>query len=274
MNVTHDGIAATPLRSQPVRDHMHAPVRTISESASLGAADRLLREYGISNAVVVDARAKPVGLISRTDLLRVGRSQGLFGHRHPLLRYSDAPVSTAMTRGVVSVALDTTVGDAGAELVRRKIHRVFVREGESIAGVVSTREFTAMVAERKIATPLGDFMSVPVKTVLELDPAARAVGLLEDAHVSGLVVLDEEERPTGLFTQVEALQARQLPEHTPVEQVMSYALLCLNVNTALYRAARYALESRARRVVVVDRRRVCGMVTGSDFVRAVLAHEG
>lgn len=40
---------------------------------------------------------------------------------------------------------------------------------------------------------------------------SRAMDWLWSAHVGGLVVTDEEERPIGLFTQTEALLARELP---------------------------------------------------------------
>ena len=47
-------------------------------------------------------------------------------------------------------------------------------------------------------------------------------------------------------------------------------MLCLDVATPLYKAARYALDTRARRVVAVDRRQVCGVLTGLDFQQVVL----
>ena len=52
---------------------------------------------------------------------------------------------------------------------------------------------------------------------------------------------------------------------------MSYAMLCLNVRTPLFRAAAQAYETRARRILVIDDRRVMGVVTGLDFARAASA---
>ena len=58
---------------------------------------------------------------------------------------------------------------------------------------------------------------------------------------------------------------------TPIEEVMNYALVCLDRGMAMHRAAANALATRARRVVVVDHRRACGVVTGFDFARALVA---
>jgi hypothetical protein len=52
---------------------------------------------------------------------------------------------------------------------------------------------------------------------------------------------------------------------------MSYAMLCLDRSTRMHRAAAHALATRARRVVVVDRHHVCGVISGMDFARALRA---
>jgi hypothetical protein len=50
---------------------------------------------------------------------------------------------------------------------------------------------------------------------------------------------------------------------------MSYAMLCLDVRTPLYRAAAYAHATRARRVLAVEGRHLKGVLTGIDFARVV-----
>jgi predicted transcriptional regulator len=113
-------------------------------------------------------------------------------------------------------------------------------------------------------------MSAPVQTVEALETLSHATDRLNESRVAGLVVM-EDGRPTGLFTQTEALQARDAPASTPVEEVMSYAMLCLDRSTRMHRAAAHALATRARRVVVVDRHHVCGVISGMDFARALRA---
>ena len=84
----------------------------------------------------------------------------------------------------------------------------------------------------------------------------------------GVVVL-EEEWPVGVFTQSEALAAAHLDPSTPVEEVMSCALLCLPIGMPIHRAAAFAVETRARRVLAVEARDLRGILSGLDMARVV-----
>jgi CBS domain-containing protein len=81
--------------------------------------------------------------------------------------------------------------------------------------------------------------------------------------------------PVGVFTHAEALLARRLPPEMrtrPVEEVMSYETICLDRSTPLYRAAAYANSMNVRRILVVEHRRLVGVVSCLDLV-AILACE-
>lgn len=254
---------------KPVRQYMSSPVRTIREDAPLARAYEALREHWFSSLAVVDAGGRLAGLISRTDLLHLGRGGAAHVRRAPLLTLPDQTVGSVMMRDVVRVGPDAAVRDAAAVMVSRHIHRVFVEEGDALVGVFSTRDVMSALGDAKLRTPVSDYMSVPVLTVRETDTLSLATDKLEDAHISGLVVVDDADWPVGVFTQVEALQARDFPASTPVEAAMSYALLCLPLGTSMFRAAAQASATRVRRVIVVDHRKVVGMLTGIDFARAV-----
>lgn len=253
---------------EPVRRWMRTPVRTVREDTTLTEVDHVLRERTLSSLAVVDRDGAAVGVISRTDLLRVGRATGAIGRRAPLLALPAQSAASVMTRGIVSVSPDAPLHEAAHVMVSRHVHRVFVQDKDGLVGVLSTRDLMDAVAEHKEKTPLSEWMSTPVLSVSALDTVSFATDRLADAHVAGVIVLDEREWPVGLYTQVEALQARELPASTPIEDAMSYALLCLDMSTPLHRAARHAIDTRARRVVAVQDRRVWGILTGIDFARA------
>ena len=111
-------------------------------------------------------------------------------------------------------------------------------------------------------------MSTPVLSVQYDETVGQAIDLFRNAHVSGLVV-QEGEWPVGLFTQREALEARVMLPTTPVEEVMTASLVCLQHDTPLHRAAALAIATRARRVLALDGRHVVGLLTGLDFCRAL-----
>ena len=123
------------------------------------------------------------------------------------------------------------------------------------------------IERKRVATPIHEVMSAPAFVIPLGAKLSLATDRLERAHVSGLCVVDEDEWPVGTFTQREALASRDLDGDTPLEEVMSYAMLCLDVRTPLYRAAAYAHATRARRVLAVEDNRVEGVLTGLDFAR-------
>ena len=76
--------------------------------------------------------------------------------------------------------------------------------------------------------------------------------------------------PVGVFTQREALEARHQARKTPVDEVMNPAMLSLEADTPLHRAAAQAEALRVRRVIVVRNRQIEGILTGVDFARAAI----
>jgi CBS domain-containing protein len=110
-------------------------------------------------------------------------------------------------------------------------------------------------------------MSSPAFTVRASEPISLATDRLEKAHISGLIVVDGE-WPVGFFSQREALAARDLPRSTPVEEGMTSAMLALEADTPLHRAAAQAAELRVRRVIAVRSRNIEGILSGLDFARS------
>lgn len=255
-----------------VSQYMSSAVRTISASAKISEAHALLREHAFSALPVVDGDSVVQGVLSRTDLLRAGRALGRSGRGAPLLTFEDdCVVSKRMSAPAVTVSPETPLADAAGTMIERRIHRLVVVDARGrLLGVLSTKDLMVAVRDTRHASPIGDFMSSPVQSVEALDTVAHATDRLADAHVAGLVVM-EDGRPAGLFTQTEALQAREEPAATPVEEVMSYAMLCLDRGTRMHRAAAHALATRARRIVVTERHHVCGALSGMDFARALRA---
>lgn len=254
--------------AMPVSLYMQEPVITVPEGAPLTEVHRVLAERQISCVPIVDAGGAPVGVLSRTDLLRIGRLTTKTRGRGMLLSLPHQTAREAMHTGVFTVAPDTQVAQAANVLVKRHIHRLFVEDGGQLVGVLSTKDLLLAIRDKRVATPIREVMAAPVFTLPASAPLSLATDRLARAHVSGLVVVDEEEWPVGTFTQTEALLARDVHTDTPVEEVMSHAMLCFDARTPLHRAAAQAHATRARRVLAVEDRRVQGVLTGLDFARA------
>ncbi len=142
---------------------MTKPVETVQLKDSLRDVARLFTENHIGAAAVVDAEGKPVGVITKTDIVRfeddrVSASlmekkelQGL--RREPArsgyhLVEDDAVVSEWMTPVIFSVGLETPLKEIALRMVRYGIHHIFVRAKDDgvIAGIVSSFDVLRQVA--------------------------------------------------------------------------------------------------------------------------------
>ena len=219
---------------------------------SVTALIAVLRLRGISAVPIVENNAL-LGIVSTTDILRAP----------PVARASDV-----MTTPVVTVSVDDTVDEAARTLATARVHRVVAMEGSHVAGVLSARDLLVELKNRKVTAPLGSAMTTPVASIEIGERIDEAVRQLGNANVHGLVVVDGM-APVGVFTHTEALSARRLcPDFlaAPVEEVMSYETICLDVATPMYRAAAYAISMNVRRILVVEHRRLVGIVSCLDLV--------
>lgn len=240
------------MQSLLVRDRMSAPVVTERPDRSVTALIAVLRLRGISAVPIVE-NDQLLGIVSTTDLLR----------SPPIARASDV-----MTRPVVTVAVDETVDEAARTLATARVHRVVAMDGSRVAGILSARDVLLELKNRKVTVPLGSVMTTPVASIEIGERIDEAVRQLGSANVHGLVVVDGMS-PVGVFTHTEALAARRLHPDllaVPVEEVMSYETICLDVATPLYRAAAYAVSMNVRRILVVEHKRLVGIVSCLDLV--------
>lgn len=254
--------------TQPVSDYMTREVESVGPDTLLPEVVRILERFNISAVPVLDGN-ELVGVVSRTDLLHVGRRNAGTARRAPSLLVPSHRVNGIMRRAPLVVAPQTPLATAARAMTRARIHRIFVVEnGAGLVGVLSTADLAAAVRDARVETPLSVVMSSPLLTIKTSDPLALADQRLEHAHVTGLVVV-EDDWPVGLFTQVEAMASRDLPRDTPVDDVFEQALICLPDSTRIHRAAAFAARLDVRRVVACRQREAVGIVSGLDFARVV-----
>jgi signal-transduction protein with cAMP-binding, CBS, and nucleotidyltransferase domain len=181
------------------------------------------------------------------------------------------PVATAkdvMTREPVSVSPAMSLRDAAQFMIRRGIHRVMVVEGHALVGVLSTLDLAAAVYDARIESPLKAWMTSPIITVDARQPIAAADDLLDRLHLTALVVV-EDGWPIGVFGQLEALAARDLPRDTPIGTVLDASLICIPETCRVFRAAAHASQLDIRRVIATRGAEIVGILGGLDFARIV-----
>lgn len=135
----------SPKRPARAEDLMSRNPVTIRDTAPIAAALVLLIDTGFSAAPVIDEVERPVGVISRTDIVVYDRRklEPPPGVRRPCPVACDTGrpprVSDLMTPEVFSVAPETPAAEVSAEMVRRNVHRLFVADRAGhLVGVIST----------------------------------------------------------------------------------------------------------------------------------------
>jgi CBS domain-containing protein len=151
------------LRATNAAELMTPDPLTVRDDVPLREAAAVMLEHGVSAVPVVDHFGRPVGVVSRLDLVahhpewaeRFGR------HANPR-RYSPGdviergfapegvgrtPVAEVMTPTVYAVTADTPAREVVAKMVSLQVHRLFVRdETDRLVGVVSMTDVLRRLA--------------------------------------------------------------------------------------------------------------------------------
>lgn len=127
-------------------------------------------------------------------------------------------------------------------------------------------------------------MSSPVITVRPETPVKVAARLLVDNEISAMPVLDSKGRLVGIVSEADLMQMQTRPDPrsqaTPVApsagtaprtvaEVMTHAVLTLQVDNEVSQAARTMLEAGIKRMPVLRRNRLVGVVSRRDLMRVI-----
>lgn len=150
------------------RDLMSREVASVDPGMSLTELATFLEDRGISGALVRERDGRPVGVVSVSDVSSAetlaGKTPDTAASRtgfyaqsweaefdesdlEPMrIEESALTVGDLMTPEVVAVAADAPAAEIARTMLDQHIHRVFVREGEAIVGLVSTTDLLGLLA--------------------------------------------------------------------------------------------------------------------------------
>jgi CBS domain-containing protein len=130
------------LKDRTAADLMTVNPVSIREDATVREAVDLLTRRAISGAPVIDEAGRPVGVVSRGDVL--------VHDREAVDPAADAElVRDIMTPVVFCVAPDAPAGLVAREMVELKVHRLFVVDsGGTLVGVISVLDLLRNLAAR------------------------------------------------------------------------------------------------------------------------------
>lgn len=119
--------------AQPLRALVKRPAVTCDERRSVAEAARIMRDHDVGSVVIVDARSRPLGILTTQDLVGVAAGDGL-----------ERPVAEIMSRDLVSLPPHAFAYDAALAMIEHGIRHVVMVEGGRLLGVVSERDLFAL----------------------------------------------------------------------------------------------------------------------------------
>lgn len=176
-------------------------------------------------------------------------------------------VRDIMTTEVLTLAPDVPLREAMALFSRNHVSGAPVLAGERVVGVLSATDLmdfesdTPGVPEERPEMELEEWEAPAEWVEGEEAPAAFFSDLWADA---GADVLER-------FAEVRGPEWDALADRT-VGEAMSRALCTVASGTDVYEAARYMDRAGVHRLLVQDGRRLVGILTSRDIVRAVAQH--
>ena len=137
----------------PVRQIMHTPVIAIDPDALAADAADLMDEHTIRRIPVVDGDGFLVGIVSDSDVLEAETAESLHSAYEPGAEDEWLGVADIMTREVVTIGPDATVGELVTAMLRHRIGGMPVVEAADesptrlrVIGMVTETDIFAMIA--------------------------------------------------------------------------------------------------------------------------------
>ena len=225
VEVVHSGFAMREgLPDLQVSEVMHREVVSVTPDSPLTRVVELLLDKDYTALPVVDADRRVVGMVSDSDLLtRGGASVGLSlkraaapGFARQLQRELENParrVGEVMTREVVTVSPEASLGAAARLMVERHLKRLPVVDSERhLVGILGRLDVLNTIAAahlpqwhpetRQAAGPsavVGDVMDRDVAAVHQSATLAELLELLVTSLHKRVVVIDDSRHVVGII---------------------------------------------------------------------------
>ncbi len=151
-----------------VKDVMNSDVISCRPDDEISNAAQILKEQNISGLPVVD-EGKVVGIVTEADvlkLLEVPEHGGLWlpspfevieipirelinweDTKHMLTDIGSKPIRDIMESEVYTISMDSSIEDASSIMVKHKVNRLPVLDGETLVGIITRGDIIRGLAE-------------------------------------------------------------------------------------------------------------------------------
>ncbi|RLE89260.1 MAG: hypothetical protein DRJ49_03560 [Thermoprotei archaeon] len=264
-----------------VRDIMTHRVITVRPKDTLLDAHKLLQRHGIARVVVVDEEYRPIGIMTRKDIIEflMGDISGR--------ALDDIEVEEVMKSNPVCVRESYSIPEAARLMLKKGISSLpIIDSNGKLIGIVTKTDMCRFYTNLRGLNKVRDYMSSPVITVRPYDSVFKAALLMMNMNISRLVVAVGREI-RGVLTLSDLMLVVPLlkgPKEMPrrvlralltrgvccVADIMTSDPITVHETEDLATAARLMILHRISGLPVLNEENLLsGILTKTDITRAV-----
>jgi len=264
--------------SAKAKDIAECGVITVGREESVYKAIGIMVEKNISGLPVVDGMAL-VGIISEKDVLRL-----LYASESTL-----GSVREYMTENIVSFDEEDSLADICDCLIKNEFRRVpILYEGE-LTGLISRTDLIRIAKDR--FKPQGlpeestkqhgdavlarDVMKRGLLTVQRETPIYEAMDIIATRNITGLPVVDDYMNLIGIVSEKDMLKLLYDPNVKAgrTEEFMTEEVVSFDHDSDLTDVCDCLINNRFRRVPILDRGKVVGIISRADVITYILKNK-
>ncbi len=188
--------------NEPVKSIMRSNPPTVRNDATIGSAIEIMKQQGVGGLPVVDNANRVLAIVTEKDLLSVfeGRVKGV-------------KVAALMTRKVVTGTGETTIIEAGREMVGKSFRRLPLVSGGRLVGIITAMDIVRFFGSGEVfqhlrsgtilqvlQTPAAQIGTKKLVTTSQDADVTEAARTMKERDVGALLVVDGD-KLVGMLTE-------------------------------------------------------------------------
>jgi CBS domain-containing protein len=182
-------------------------------------------------------------------------------------------VEKIMTKNLITISASEPVRNALRLMEKRKISRLLVRKDKKIVGIVTERDLARRLGsekERKLSDAHIHVSSCYTDKLITVGKDAEIKEVAEKMLENGIssVVVTDGEAVVGIVTKTDLIKVLKGCKE-PLENVMRRELRRIEKGSRVLEARKMMLHYGIKRLLVVEKGRLVGILTESDIAKAL-----
>ncbi len=242
---------------------MKKEVITISPNETVTTAAIVMSENNVSCIIVVD-NGNVTGILTETDLLKKAVVEARDVHRMAVAVVMSSPVET--------VPSNFSVLEASRIMETKHIKRLPVMSENKLVGILTQTDLAQALTYYGTWRDIAEIMSKNVSGIQRKASVAKAATIMSSRHISSITVM-EGDQAVGILTERDILRRvialQKNPHHVKTEEVMSSPVISVCPSLSVFSASKTMENMNIRRLVIIEDKKLCGIVTQTDIFMAI-----